>query len=241
MTTKPLEGRIALITGASRGIGYFTAIALAEAGAHVIAIARTVGGLEELDDAIKAKGGQATLVPMDLRDMEAYGRLAASIEERWGKLDILIANAGALGTLSPLGHIKPKDWAQVMDVNVTANWLLIRALDPLLQKSDAGRAVFVTSGASKNFRAYWGGYSVSKAALDALVHVYAAECDKTKVRVNLLNPGPMRTGMRAKAFPGEDPDTLPHPREIAPLFVELASPSETRHNEWIQFKRAETA
>ncbi len=236
MTTRSLEGRVALVTGASRGIGYFTAIALAEAGAHVLAVARTVGGLEELDDAIKAKGGQATLVPMDLRDMEAYERLGASIGERWGKLDILLANAGALGTLSPLGHIKPKDWAEVMDVNVTANWLLIRALDPWLQKSDAGRAIFVSSGAATNFRAYWGAYSVTKAALNALAHVYAAECDKTNVRVNIVNPGPMRTGMRAKAFPGEDPQMLPHPREIAPLFLELSSPDCARHNEVIQFQ-----
>lgn len=238
MTAKPLEGRVALVTGASRGIGYFTAIALAEAGAHVIAIARTVGGLEELDDAIKAVGGEATLVPMDLTDAEAYPRLAAAIDGRWGKLDILIGNAGALGTLSPMGHIKLKDWAQVMDVNVNANFLLIRALDPLLQKSDAGRAIFVTSGASKNQRAYWGAYATSKAALDAMINVYAKECDKTNVRVNLVNPGPMRTGMRAKAMPGEDPETLPHPRELTPLFVELASPSCTRHGEWVQFERS---
>ncbi len=237
MTDRQLDGRVALVTGASRGIGWAVSVALAKAGAHVIALARTSGALEELDDEIKSAGGSATLVPLDLRDGEAYAKLASSLEERWGKLDILVANAGALGAMSPLGHITPKDWAEVMDVNVNANWMLIRALDPLLQKSDAGRVIFVTSGAADTFRAYWGAYSVSKAALNALGLVYAAECKNTPVRVNLINPGPLRTAMRARAFPGEDPETLQRPSEIAPLFLELCDPACERHGEIIHFQR----
>ena len=237
MSEKTLEGRIALVTGASRGIGWALSLALAEQGAHVIALARTTGALEELDDAIKAKGGSATLVPMDLRDGEAYVRLRDSIAERWGKLDIMIANAGALGTLSPMGQIEPKAWTEVMDVNINASWMLIRALDPLLQKSDAGRAIFVTSGAADRPMAFWGAYSVSKAALNAMGLVYAAENENTDLRVNLINPGPMRTAMRARAFPGEDPDTLPKPAEIAPLFLELCDPTSKRHGEVIHFQR----
>lgn len=237
MADKKLEGRVALVTGASRGIGWQVALGLAREGAHVIAVARTSGALEELDDAIKAEGGSATLVPMDLRDFEAYGRLAASLDERWGKLDILVANAGALGVLSPLTHIEPKTWVEVMDVNVNASWMLIRALDPLLQKSGAGRAIFVTSGAGDRPLAYWGAYSVSKAALNMLGQIYAAENDKTNVRVNLINPGPMRTAMRARAFPAEDPATLPDPKEIVPLFLELADPACTRNGDIIHFQR----
>jgi len=236
MTDKKLEGRVALVTGASRGIGWQVALGLAKEGAHVIAVARTSGALEELDDEIKQLGGSATLVPFDLRDFEGYGRLAASINERWGKLDILIANAGSLGALTPLNNLEPKTWLEAMDVNVNASWMLIRTLDPLLQKSDAGRAVFVTSGAAVRAKAYWGPYCVSKAALNMLGQVYAAENDKTNVRVNLINPGPMRTAMRARAFPGEDPDTLPHPSEIVPLFLELAGPACTRNGEIVNFQ-----
>jgi len=237
MTDRNLEGRVALVTGASRGIGWQVALGLAKEGAHVIAVARTSGALEELDDEIKKAGGSATLVPFDLRDFEAYGRLAKSLDERWGKLDILIANAGSLGTLTPLSNLEPKSWLEAMDVNLNASWMLIRTHDPLLQKSDAGRAVFVTSGAGARPVAYWGAYCVSKAALNMLGQVYALENDKTNVRVNLLNPGPMRTAMRARAFPGEDPETLPHPREIVPLFLELASPACTRNGEIVNFKR----
>jgi len=237
MTEKKLEGRVALVTGASRGIGWQVAIGLAKEGAHVIALARTSGALEELDDEIKAVGGSATLVPMDLRDFEAYGRLTASIEERWGKLDILIANAGALGVLSPLAHIEPKTWVETMDVNVTSSWMLIRTLDPLLQKSDAGRAIFVTSGAGDRAIAYWGAYSISKAALNMMGQIYAAENEQTALCVNLINPGPMRTAMRARAFPSEDPNSLPHPSEIVPLFLELADPACTRNGEIIHFQR----
>jgi NAD(P)-dependent dehydrogenase (short-subunit alcohol dehydrogenase family) len=220
-----LSGRIALITGASRGIGRAAALALAGAGAHVILVARTVGGLEETDDAIQKIGGTATLVPMNLRDFDAIDRLGASIYERWGKLDALLGNAGVLGTLTPLAQITPKGFAEVMEVNVTANWRLIRSMDPLLRQSDAGRVLFVSSGAAKKHTPYWGAYAVSKAALEMLALTYAAECRDTNLKVNLLNPGPMRTAMRAKAMPGEDPTILPAPEEIAPQIVDMLSPS----------------
>jgi len=223
--TKAMAGRLALITGASRGIGRAAALALAEAGAHVILVARTTGGLEETDDAIQKIGGTATLVPMNLRDFDAIDRLGASIYERWGKLDAMLGNAGVLGTLTPLAQIAPKQFQEVMEVNVTANWRLIRSMDPLLRQSDAGRVVFVSSGAARKHTPYWGGYAVSKAALEMLALTYAAECRDTNLKVNLLNPGPMRTAMRAKAMPGEDPDTLPTPSEIAPQIVEMLSPS----------------
>ena len=221
---KILEGRVAVVTGASRGIGRAAALALAEAGAHVVAVARTVSALEELDDSIRAAGSSATLVPFDLADYDAIDRLGAAINERWKRLDILVGNAGILGALMPIGHITPKVWGQVMDVNVTANWRLIRSLDPLLRMSDAGRVVFVSSGAASKCRAYWGPYSVSKAALEALVRTYAAETETTAIRAMLLNPGPLRTGMRRSAMPGEDPETLRTPEDLAPHFVRLAAP-----------------
>jgi NAD(P)-dependent dehydrogenase (short-subunit alcohol dehydrogenase family) len=221
---RPLAGRVAVVTGASRGIGYEAAKAFAKAGAHLVAVARTVGGLEELDDEVQAAGGSATLVPLDLKDSAAIDRLGASIYERWGRLDILLGNAGVLGQMSPLGHVRPEAWDDSLAVNVTANWRLIRSLDPLLRQSDAGRAIFITSGAAHNCRPYWGTYSVAKAALEALARTYAAETEKTAIRVSLVNPGAMRTAMRAKAMPGEDPKTLPHPSELAPHLVELASP-----------------
>ncbi len=231
------NGKIALVTGASRGIGYSVALEFAKEGAHVIAVARTDGGLEELDDAIKAEGGTATLVPLDLTDYEGVDRLGAAIYERWGKLDVLIGNAGALGVISPIGHIQPKDWHKAIDVNVNANWRLLRSMDPLLKAADAGRAVFVTSGAAHKCRPYWGPYSVSKAALEALVKTYAAEVANTNVRANLLSPGPMRTAMRAQAMPGEDPETLPHPSEVAPLFLDMAEPGFTANGEVRAFER----
>ena len=222
---KPLQDRIALVTGASRGIGRAAALAFAEAGAHVVAVARTQGALEELDDEIRARGGDpATLVPLDLKDMEALDRLGAALHERWGKLDVLFGNAGILGDLTPLGHVDPKTWDTLMAVNVTANWRLIRSLDPLLRASDAGRAIFVSSGAAHKCTAYWGPYSVSKAALEALARTYAAETVETTVRVMLVNPGPLRTRMRASAMPGEDPETLRTPDDLAPHIVRLASP-----------------
>ena len=224
---KPLANRIALVTGASRGIGAATALALAKAGAHVVAIARTTGALEELDDEIRAAGSSATLVPLDVTDTGGIARLAAALDKRYGRLDVLIGNAAIVGDTSPLGHVEPKIWDQVMAINVNANWHLIRFLDPLLQKSDAGRAVFITSGAASNARAYRGPYSVSKAALDVLARTYAAECAATKVRVNLFNPGPTRTRMRATVMPGEDPATLPKPAQVAESIVPLCFPDFT--------------
>ena len=219
-----LTGKIALVTGASRGIGYATALALARAGAHVVAVARTVGGLEELDDAIRALGASATLVPLDLKDHAGIARLAGALAERYQRLDILIGNAGVLGPLSPLGHVEPQAWDDVIAINVTANWHLIHATDMLLRLSEAGRVVFVSSGVGTNPRAYWGPYAVSKAALDALARTYAAETATTNVRVNLFNPGPTRTRMRAAAMPGEDPMSLRTADAVAEKILELCQP-----------------
>ncbi len=221
---KPFADRVALVTGASRGIGYWIAFKLAEAGCHVIALARTVGGLEELDDAIRAAGGSATLVPLDLKDFDAIDRLGGALTERYGRLDVLIGNAGLLGPVSPLGHVEPKAWDEVLAVNVTANWRLIRSLDPLLQRAGAGRAVFLTSGAAANARAYRGPYSITKAALEVLVRTYAAETASTAVRANLFAPGPTRTRMRATLMPGEDPATLPTPEQVAEAIIPLCLP-----------------
>jgi NAD(P)-dependent dehydrogenase (short-subunit alcohol dehydrogenase family) len=226
-----LEGRVALVTGASRGIGAAVAKLFAAQGAHIIALARTVGGLEELDDTIAAAGGSATLVPQDLADLDSIDRLGAALHERFGKLDILVANAGVLGVLSPIAHVEPKVWEETMLLNVTVNYRLIRGMEPLLRLSDAGRAIFVTSGAARAPRAYWGPYGTSKAALDYMVGTWAQEVAKTNIRVNLLNPGATRTGMRAAAMPGEDPMTLPAPEDIAPAFLDLASPACTKHGE----------
>src|SRR5450631_2263864 len=223
--TKPLSGRLALVTGASRGIGRAAAIVLGRAGAHVICVARTVGGLEDTDDAIQKAGGTATLVPLNLKDFTAIDRLGASIFERWKKLDMFLGNAGTLGVLTPLAHLDPKVFQELLDINITANWRLIRSLDPLLRQSDAGRALFLTSGAARKHTPYWGGYAMSKAALESLALTYAAECDSTNLKVNLFNPGPTRTAMRAKAIPGENPSTLKRPEEVAARIVELLSPS----------------
>ncbi|CAN7226087.1 SDR family NAD(P)-dependent oxidoreductase [Rhizobium rhizogenes] len=222
-----LKDKIALVTGASRGIGYFTALELAKAGAHVIACARTVGGLEELDDAIKATGGSATLVPFDLADMNAIDALGASIFERWGKLDILVANAGVLGVISPIGHIEAKVFEKVMTVNVTATWRLIRSVEPLLMRSDAGRAIILSSAAAHRCRPFWGAYSASKAAVEALARTWAGETQSTALRITSVDPGATRTAMRAQAMPGEDPDTLPHPRDVAQAILPLAGPDVT--------------
>jgi NAD(P)-dependent dehydrogenase (short-subunit alcohol dehydrogenase family) len=224
---KPLNGRIAVVTGASRGIGRAAALALAQAGAHVVALARTQGGLEELDDAVRAGGGTATLVPLDLKDFDALDRLGAAIHERWGKLDIFLGNAGILGELAPITHIDQPVWDAVMGINVTANWRLIRSLDPLLRASDAGRAIFLSSAAAHKCTAYWGPYSISKAALEALARTYAAETASTPVRVMLVNPGPLRTAMRHAAMPGEDPMTLRTPEDLSPHLVRLAAPDWT--------------
>lgn len=225
--TRPLLGRIALVTGASRGIGRAVALELARAGAHIIALARTQGALEELDDAIRAEGSEATLVPCDLKDFEALDRLGAVIYQRWGKLDILIGNAGVLGSLTPLSHVDPREWDEVLAVNVTANWRLVRSLDIPLRTSNAGRAIFISSGIAHtaDTRAYWGPYAISKAALETLARTYAAETDTTsQVKVMIANPGPLRTRMRAHAMPGEDPETLKTPEDFAPSLLALCSP-----------------
>jgi NAD(P)-dependent dehydrogenase (short-subunit alcohol dehydrogenase family) len=224
-TGQDLAGKVVLVTGASRGIGYAAAIEAARRGAHVVAVARTVGGLEELDDEIQDLGSSATLVPLDLRDGDAIDRLGAAIFERWGALDGLVANAGQLGVLSPLPHVKPEDFDKVMAVNVTANYRLLRATDLLLRQSTAGRAVFVSSSASRSAKPFWGLYAGSKAALDALAKSYAGEVAQTKVRVNVFDPGAVRTAMRAKAMPGEDPNTLPKPADIAPKLIDMLSPT----------------
>jgi NAD(P)-dependent dehydrogenase (short-subunit alcohol dehydrogenase family) len=220
--TPDLTGRLALVTGASRGIGREIALQMAALGAHVIAVARTPGGLEELDDEIKAEGGEATLVPLDLTDFEGIDRLGGAIHERWGKLDILVANAGVLGPISPIGHVKAKDFEQVMAINVTSTWRLIRTTDPLLRKSDAGRAIIMSSGAAHACKPFWGPYSASKAAVEALARTWAGEAQNTPLRVNFVHPGPTRTRMRAQAMPGEDPMTLPAADEVAAKIVPLA-------------------
>lgn len=221
----PLAGRIALVTGATRGIGNAIALGLAQAGAHVIALGRTQGALEALDDAIFAATGEhATLVPIDLRQPEGLDVLGQTIFERWGRLDIVVGAAGVLGALTPVGHLDPKGWDMILATNLTANWRLIRAMDPLLRRSDAGRALFLSSGVASKPRAFWGAYAASKAALENLVATYDDEMETTAVRALSVNPGAMRTKMRAGAFPGEDPSTLPEPAEIVPLIVELARP-----------------
>lgn len=231
-----MNGRIALVTGASRGIGRAAAVALAACGHHVILVARTVGGLEETDDAVRAVGGSATLVPLNLKDFEALDRLGASIFERWGKLDAFFGNAGVLGALTPLAHLDVKLFDELVAVNITANWRLIRSLDPLLRRSEAGRVLLVSSSLARKPRAFWGGYAMSKAALESLALTYALECDDTKVRVNILNPGATRTAMRAKAMPGEDPDTLPTPEDVAPLIVKMLSAGWEENGECVNFR-----
>lgn len=219
-----LQGQLAVVTGASRGIGRAVSLALAREGAHVIAVARDVAALEALDDAIKARGNRdgATLVPVDLQQPDGLDQLGRAILSRWGKLDILVGNAAVLGPITPLEHITPAKWQELLAVNVTANWRLIRILGPLLRASaHGGRAVFVTSGAARSAKAYWGGYAMSKAALESLVKVWAAENEKTPLRVNLFNPGATRTGMRAAAMPGEDPMTLPAPETVAEAMLPL--------------------
>ena len=220
-----LAGRLALITGATRGIGRAVALAYAKEGAHIILTGRTTGALEEVDDEVRGLGGNATLLTLDLKNHDKIDALGPTIYQRWEKLDILVGNAGVLGPLSPLGHVTADAWDEVLSVNLTANWRLIRTLDPLLRRSDAGRAIFVSSGAAVNPRAYWGPYSVSKAGLEALVKIYAHEIENTSVRANLINPGPTRTRMRAKAFPGETPESLKTPESVTPTFVRLAEVS----------------
>lgn len=222
-----LTGRIVLVTGASRGIGYQAALEAARRGAHIVAVARTVGGLEDLDDEVKAAGSETTLVPLDVRDGDGIDRLGKAIFDRWGKLDGLIGNAGVLGTITPLSHLDVKDFDQAFAVNVAANYRLIRSLDPLLRQSDAGRAVFVSSSSSHSARPFWGLYAATKAALETMVKSYASELNITPVKANVFWPGAVRTAMRAKAMPGENPDTLPHPREIVGKLVDMVTPAWT--------------
>ena len=234
----PLSGRVALVTGASRGIGRAIAVELARRGAQVVITARSQGALEETDDLVRAAGGSATLVPLDLvREADQIDLLGPNIVARFGRLDILVHNAGALGTLTPVAHITPRDWADVVGVNLTASWRLIRSCDPPLRGSDAGRAVFVTSGAAQRPRPYWGGYGATKAALDHLVLSWAQEVGSSPLKVTLFSPGAVATRMRASAMPGEDPATLPQPAEVAPAIADLCDPASTRHAELVRFSR----
>lgn len=232
-----MSARIALVTGASRGIGRAVAIELARLGWRVVATARAQKALEKLDDEIKALGGEATLVPLDLRDLDGIDRLGGALFERFGKLDGLAACAGVLGSLTPAHQASPALMDEVMTVNFTANWRLIRALHPLLRASEAGRAVFLSSSAARNPKAYWGPYGASKAALETLVASYAAECAVTPIRANLFNPGPTRTAMRAKAYPGEDPLTLPTPEEVAPAIVEMLAAEYGENGQAVGFNK----
>lgn len=236
MTDGPMKGRVALVTGASRGIGRAVALGLAKAGCHVVITARSLPQLESLDDEIQAAGGAATLLQLDLKKGDRIDQLGPTLFQRWEKLDILIANAGILGPLSPLGHVTEDGFLSTIDINLSANWRLIRTLDPLLKRADAGRAVFVTSGAAKGNYAYWGPYAASKAGLEALVKSWAAELANTNVRANLVNPGATRTQMRAKAFPGEDANTLPAPEDLVPLFLELVAPECDLNGDVINFR-----
>lgn len=224
-----LAGRIALITGASRGIGAAVAKRFAAEGAHVVAVARTVGGLEEVDDAIfQATGRNATLVPLDLRQFDKIDQLGYSIYERFGRLDVLVGNAGVLETLGPVAHYDPKLFQRLIDVNIMANWRLIRSMDPLLRASDAGRAIFVTAEAAEAPYPYWGPYALTKTALEMMARTYAMEVASSPLKVNLVCPGPVRTRLREQAFPGEDPSTVTPPEAITDAFVDLAEPACTR-------------
>ena len=225
-TLPNLDGKTALVTGSSRGIGRALSLALAKAGAHVLALARTSGGLEELDDEIKAAGGKASLIPMDLTEGDSIERMAGALSQRFDKLDILVGNAAMLGELAPLPDVDPKTWNAVLNLNLTANWRLLRALDPMLRKSDDGRVVFFTSRVGGEMaRAYWGPYGVSKAALEMLAGTYAEETQSANISVSIIDPGPLRTSMRAQAMPGEDPETLQLPEALTPMFFESITSS----------------
>ncbi|MFT5487731.1 MAG: NAD(P)-dependent dehydrogenase (short-subunit alcohol dehydrogenase family) [Paracoccaceae bacterium] len=234
--TGRLEGRVALITGASRGIGAAVAERFAAEGAQLILVARTRGGLEDIDDRIQKAHGPdraATLLELDLTDLDQVDLIGPTLAERFGRLDIVVGNAGLLGEMAPINHIDAKIWSEVVDVNLNANWRLIRTTDPLLRQSDAGRAIFVTSGAARGKRPYWGAYAVTKAALEMMVTCWAAETEETNMKINLLDPGATRTSMRAEAFPGEDPASVKTPEEIAGYFVDLATPDCRHHGEII--------
>ncbi|WP_435640998.1 SDR family NAD(P)-dependent oxidoreductase [Micavibrio aeruginosavorus] len=229
-----LTGRVAVITGASRGIGAAVARRFAAAGAHVVLVARTTGALEALDDEIRNAGGRATLIPLNLLDFDKVDTLGPALAERFGRCDILVANAGMLGTLGPLPHAEAKEWDRVIGLNLSANFRLVRTLDPLLRASDAGRAIFVTSGAAEGPRAYWGAYAVSKAGLEAMARTYAAENEKSNLRVNIIDPGRVRTKMRAAAYPGEDPQSVTPPEDIVDAFLALADPAISTHGQRVK-------
>jgi NAD(P)-dependent dehydrogenase (short-subunit alcohol dehydrogenase family) len=231
------DRRVALVTGASRGIGRAVALELARTGWRVVALARSQKALEKLDDEITRAGGVVTLVPADLRDGDGIDRLGGVLHERFGRLDGLAACAGILGPLSPAHQPSPGTMDEVMNVNFIANWRLIRAMHPLLRLSPAGRAVFLSSGAARNPKAYWGPYAASKAALEALVTSYAGELNVTPIKANLFNPGPVATAMRAKAFPGEDPLTLPTPEDVAPCIAAMLSAEYATNGALVQFKQ----
>ncbi len=233
----PLKDRVALVTGASRGIGYAAARALAAAGAHVIAIARTKGGLEELDDEITRDGGMVTLVPFDLANMDQIDAVVGSIYQRFERLDILVANAAQLSPLTPMAHANPKDWEKIFAVNVLVNQRLIRSCDAVLRNSDAGRAIFTTCSIAREKKAFWSAYGASKSALETMVHTYSKEVQKTSLRVNLVDPGPVATNLRAMAYPGEDPASLSQPGDVASLFVSAALPSFQGHGQLIEYEK----
>lgn len=236
-TARPLAGQIALVTGASRGIGAATAVELARLGAHCVLIARTQGGLEETDDAIRAAGGQATLLPFNLvKDADKIDMVGPSLVERFGRLDILVHNAGALGALTPVAHITPRDWNEVIGTNLTAAWRLIRTCDPPLRAAPAGRAVFVTTGRVQRPKAFWGLYGASKAGMEHLVQTWAQEVEHTPLRVNLFDPDVVATKLRAQAMPGEDPDSIAQPRDVAPVLAALCLPAESRHGQTVLFR-----
>jgi NAD(P)-dependent dehydrogenase (short-subunit alcohol dehydrogenase family) len=226
-----LDGKIALVTGASRGIGAAVAERFARAGAHLVLVARTVGGLEETDDKVRAASGSATLVPLDLRDFGKIDELGAALYQRYGRLDVLVGNAAEFGVFSPLGHIDPAVWNEVVELNLTANWRLLRSMDPLLRAAPAGRAIFVTSRLARDALPYYGAYGVSKAGLETMVRIYAGEVARTAVRANLIDPGIARTRLRARIYPGENPATVPPPEHVADAFLELAVPECARNGE----------